>query len=88
MVKTLLQIYNANPNCKDIFGRTPMHLAVNKNKMECAIRIFIEGGKLNMFTKEQKSVKDMATNQYTRFLLEKLDEIRFLVRNKGITSHE
>jgi hypothetical protein len=31
-----------------MYGRTPLHLAVAKKHIPCIIRIFVEGGKLNV----------------------------------------
>jgi len=46
IVNILTKKYRANTLAKDEYGRTPLHLAVSKKNIECAIRIFIEGGKL------------------------------------------
>jgi hypothetical protein len=58
---------------KDSYGRTPLHLAVAKKNIECIIRIFIEGGKLAALDNERRSVRSVAPDVYTKFLLEKLE---------------
>jgi ankyrin repeat protein len=45
-VSILTTKYRANVLAKDVYGRTPLHLAVAKKHTECIIRLFIEGGKL------------------------------------------
>ena len=47
MTKLLLQKYRANAMAKDMYGRTPLHLAVAKKNIACIIRIFVEGGQLS-----------------------------------------
>lgn len=47
LVNILTTKFRANPLAKDIYGRTPLHLAVSKKHSECIIRIFIEGGKFS-----------------------------------------
>ena len=47
------------------------------------IRIFIEGGKLTSLNNAKESVRDVAPDVYTKFLLEKLEEIKFVVKAKG-----
>ena len=61
-----------------------MHLAAMNKKPECIIRIFIEGGQLNSMNNEKKSVRMVAEDSYTKYLLEKLEECRFLIKTKGI----
>jgi hypothetical protein len=58
-------------------------LAVSKKHIECVIRIFIEGGKLTSLNNAKESVRDVAPDVYTKFLLEKLEEIKFVVKAKG-----
>ena len=47
LTKVLLQRFRSNTGAKDIYGRTPLHLAVAKKQIPCIIRIFIEGGHLH-----------------------------------------
>lgn len=70
--KLLLQKFRANVSAKDCYGRTPLHLAVMNKNFECIIRIFIEGGTLGAMNKEKKSVRMVAPDSYTKYLLEKL----------------
>ncbi len=58
-------------------------MAVSKKHIECVIRIFIEGGKLTSLNNAKESVRDVAPDVYTKFLLEKLEEIKFVVKAKG-----
>ena len=39
--RLLTQKFRANTQSKDIYGRTPLHLAVENKNIECIIRIFI-----------------------------------------------
>jgi len=48
ITKILLQNFRANAGSKDMYGRTPLHLAVAKKHIPCIIRIFVEGGQLNV----------------------------------------
>jgi ankyrin repeat protein len=41
LTKSLLQNFRANASAKDIYGRTPLHLAVSKKNIACIIRIFV-----------------------------------------------
>lgn len=41
LAKILLQKFRANTGAKDMYGRTPLHLAVAKKQIPCIIRIFI-----------------------------------------------
>jgi len=72
IVNKLTTKYRANTIAKDIYGRTPLHLAVTNKHAECVIRIFIEGGKLISINNAKQSVKSVAPDVYTKFLLEKL----------------
>lgn len=82
--KILLQKYRANVLAKDCYGRTPLHLAVMNRNYECIIRIFIEGGTLGIMNKDKKSVRMVAPDPYTKYLLEKLEEIKFIIKSKGL----
>lgn len=83
-VNLLTTKYRANTLAKDIYGRTPLHLAVAKKNIECIIRIFVDGGKFTSLNNAKQSVKSVAPDIYTKFLIEKLEEIRFVVKGKGI----
>ena len=72
LTKTLLQKFRANTGAKDMYGRTPLHLAVAKKHVPCIVRIFIEGGQLNVLDNEKRPVRAVAPDSYTRYLLEKL----------------
>ncbi len=67
--RLLTQKYRANPMSKDCYGRTPLHLAVENKNIECIIRIFIEGGQLNSINAKGQSVRSVAGDSYTRYLL-------------------
>ena len=41
LTKTLLQKFRANTGAKDMYGRTPLHLAVEKKQIPCIITIRI-----------------------------------------------
>jgi ankyrin repeat protein len=84
LVNILTKKYRANTLAKDEYDRTPLHLAVVRKNIECAIRIFIEGGKLTSLNNAKESVRNVAPDVYTKYLLEKLEEVRFIVRAKGI----
>lgn len=73
LVNALTTKYRANTLAKDIYGRTPLHLAVAKKHTECIIRIFVEGGKFTSLNNAKESVKSTAPDVYTKFLLEKLE---------------
>ena len=73
LTKILLQKFRANAGSKDIYGRTPLHLAVAKKHIPCIVRIFIEGGQLNATDNEKRNVRGVAPDSYTRYLLEKLE---------------
>jgi ankyrin repeat protein len=87
-VNVLTTKYRANTLAKDSYGRTPLHLAVAKKNIECIIRIFIEGGKFTSLNEAKQSVKSVAPDVYTKFLIEKLEEIRFVIRGKGIKNEK
>ena len=55
-----------------MYGRTPLHLAVAKKQVSCIVRIFVEGGQLNVLDHEKRTVKAVAPDIYTKYLLEKL----------------
>lgn len=61
-----------------------MHLAVENKNIECIIRIFIEGGHLNVLNKDHKTVRQVANDAYIKYLIEKLEEINFIIKTKGI----
>ena len=86
--KILLQKYRANVGARDIYGRTPLHLAVMNKNSECIIRIFIEGGQLGAMNKDKKSVRMVAPDSYTKYLLEKLEEIKFVIKTKTMKKSE
>lgn len=67
-----------------MYGRTALHLAVSKKNIACIIRIFVEGGQLAALDNEKKSVRSVAPDSYTKYLLEKLEEVKFIIRAKGI----
>jgi|688.fasta_scaffold283023_2 ankyrin repeat protein len=73
IVRLLTQKYKANCHAKDCYGRTPLHLAVENKNVECIIRIFIEGGKLNAVTKDKKTVRMVANDAYIKYLIDKLE---------------
>lgn len=52
-----------------MYGRTPLHLAVAKKQIPCIIRIFIEGGHLNVVDNEKRPVRAVAPDSYTKYLL-------------------
>ncbi len=52
-----------------MYGRTPLHLAVAKKQIPCIIRIFIEGGQLNSLDSEKRTVRSVAPDAYTKYLL-------------------
>ncbi len=68
-MKILTQKYNVNVNVKDKFGRTPLHHAVLNKRLACIYRLFIEGAKLNAESDNRKSVKDIAPDMYTKYVL-------------------
>jgi ankyrin repeat protein len=72
LVKILLQRFRANTGAKNMYNRTPLHLAVAKKQISCIIRIFIEGGQLNNMDNEKRTVRSIAPDAYTKYLLEKL----------------
>ena len=86
--RILLQKYRANALSKDIYGRTPLHLAVENKNIECIIRVFIEGGQMNALNNKKQTVRAVAPDSYTKYLLEKLEEIRFVVKAKKITDRQ
>jgi len=55
-----------------MYGRTPLHMAVAKKQIPCIIRIFVEGGQLNVVDNENRTVRSVAPDAYTKYLLEKL----------------
>jgi len=69
LTKSLLQRFRANTGAKDIYGRTPLHLAVAKKQIPCVIRIFVEGGQLNSVDGEKRTVRQVAPDAYTKYLL-------------------
>ena len=69
LTKILLQKFRANALSKDMYGRSPLHLAVSRKKIPCIIRIFIEGGQLSALDNEKRSVRQVAPDSYTKFLL-------------------
>ena len=69
LVNQLTTKFQSNALAKDRYGRTPLHLAVSKKHIECVIRIFIEGGKLASLNNAKESVRDVAPDVYTKFLL-------------------
>lgn len=83
LTKILLQRFRANTGAKDIYGRTPLHLAVAKKQIPCIIRIFVEGGQLNSVDNQKRTVRSAAPDAYTKYLLEKLEEVKFIIRARG-----
>ena len=67
-----------------MYGRSPLHLAVAKKHIPCIIRIFIEGGLLSSVDNEKRTVKAVAPDAYTKYLLEKLEEVKFIIRARGL----
>ena len=86
--RVLTQKFRANVQSRDIYGRTPLHLAVENKNIECILRIFIEGGQLSALNNNKKSVRNVAPDAYTRYLLEKLEEIKFVVKAKKYDSKQ
>ena len=84
LTKILLQKFRANTAAKDMYGRSPLHLAVAKKHIPCIIRIFIEGGLLSSVDNEKRTVKAVAPDAYTKYLLEKLEEVKFIIRARGL----
>jgi ankyrin repeat protein len=84
LTKVLLQKFRSNAGAKDIYGRTALHLAVAKRQIPCIIRIFVEGGQLNSLDNEKRNVRSIAPDAYTKYLLEKLEEVKFIIRAKGL----
>jgi len=64
-----LQKYRSNAGAKDMYGRTPLYLAVIKKNIGCIVRIFIEGGKLTVTDNSKQTIKDVAPDAYTKYLL-------------------
>lgn len=71
----LIQQYHANFDAKDIYGRTPLHLAVANQKVECIYRLVIEGARTNLMDYKRRFIKDTAPNVYIKYVLEKLEEV-------------
>lgn len=69
LLNILTTKYRAHTLAKDIYGRTPLHLAVAKKNIECIIRLFVEGGKLSSINNQHQSVRSVAPDVYTKFLL-------------------
>ena len=69
LTKILLQKFRSNTAAKDIYGRTPLHLAVSKKQIPCIVRIFVEGGQLATIDNEKRSVRAVAPDAYTKYLL-------------------
>jgi len=46
-----------------------LHLAVAKKQKSCIIRLFIEGGYLNILDNEKRTVKAVAPDSNTKYLL-------------------
>lgn len=86
--RILTQKFRANVQSKDCYGRTPLHLAVENKNTECIIRIFIEGGHLNSLNNNKKSVRNVAPDAYTKYLLEKLEEIKFVIKSRNFTDKQ
>ena len=84
LTRILLTRFRANTGAKDTYGRTPLHLAVAKKQIPCIIRIFIEGGQLHAQDNEKRTVRSVAPDAYTKYLLEKLEEVKFIIRAKGL----
>lgn len=84
LTKALLQKFRANTAAKDMYGRTALHLAVAKKQIPCIIRIFVEGGLLSCMDNEKRTVKSVAPDAYTKYLLEKLEEVKFIIRARGL----
>jgi ankyrin repeat protein len=84
LTKVLLQKFRANPVAKDAEGRTPLHLAVAKRHISCMVRIFIEGGELKCLDNQKRDVFSVTPDANTKHLLEKLEEVKFIIRSKGI----
>lgn len=82
LCRLLTQRYHSNCHAKDCYGRTPLHLAVENKNIECIIRIFIEGGQLSSINKGGKTVRNVAKDAYVKYLIEKLEEIKFVIRTK------
>ena len=52
--KMFVEVYaGLDVNAKDIDGKTPIHVAVEENKLETVILLFKEGGDLNSRTNER-----------------------------------
>lgn len=88
LCRLLIQKYRSNCHAKDCYGRTPLHLAVENKKVECIIRIFIEGGQLNAINKQHKTVRMVANDAYIKYLLEKLEEIKFVIKSSNYNDRE
>lgn len=69
---------------KDAEGRTPLHLAVAKGHISCIVRIFIEGGELKCLDNQKRDIFSVATDNTIRQLLEKLEQVKFIIRSKRI----
>lgn len=75
IVRLLIQDYHSNFDARDCYGRTPLHLAVIHERVECIYRLVIEGAKTNVMDYQKKFIKEIAPNTYIKYVLEKLEEV-------------
>ena len=83
--RLLTQKYRSNVHAKDCYGRTPLHLAVENKNIECIIRICIEGGQFNIMNNDKKTVRMVANDAYIKYMIERLEEVKFVIKTKRIT---
>lgn len=69
----LVDKYHSNFDAKDIYGRTPLYLAVVNQRIECIYRLVISGAKLNIMDYKKQFIKDVAPNVYVKYVIEKLE---------------
>jgi ankyrin repeat protein len=72
IVRMLIQDFHSNFDARDCYGRTPLHVAVTHQRVECIYRLVIEGAKTNIMDYQRKFIKEVAPNVYIKYILEKL----------------